>query len=45
MALIGQYLLKGDGLTQYSPTFPRGGLAALFVIQALQRVGSTPPIP
>ena len=43
MALIGQYFLKGDGLTQYSPTFPRGGLAALLVIQALQRVGSTPP--
>ena len=42
-ALVGQYFLKGDGLTQFSMTFPRGGLAATFVLQALQRVGSTPP--
>jgi len=42
-ALIGQYFLKGDGLNQFSMTFPRGGLAATFVLQALQRVGPTPP--
>ena len=36
----GFYFHKGDGSTQYSPTFPRGGLSATFVAQILQLVGS-----
>jgi hypothetical protein len=39
--MIGSYFLKGDGSTQYSPTFPRGGLAATFSVQVLQRVGTS----
>lgn len=42
--LIGTYFFKGDGSTQYSVTFPRGGLAGLFVLQALQKVGTTPSL-
>lgn len=38
--LNGFYFVKGDGSTQYSPTFPRGGLSATFVAQILQLVGS-----
>jgi hypothetical protein len=38
--LNGQYFFKGDGSTQHSPTFPRGGLAATFLAQILQLVGS-----
>ena len=38
--LVGFYFHKGDGSTQYSPPFPRGGLAATFVVQVLQLVGS-----
>ena len=38
--LVGFYFFKGDGSTQYSPPFPRGGLAATFVVQVLQLVGS-----
>ena len=39
--LVGNYFLRGDGSTQYSPTFPRGGLAASFRVQALQRIGTS----
>jgi len=38
--LVGYYFVKGDASTQYSPTFPRGGLSATFVVQVLQLVGS-----
>lgn len=40
--ILGEYFFKGDGSTQYSFTFPRGGLAATFVLQVLQKVGTTP---
>jgi hypothetical protein len=39
--MIGFYFLKGDGSSQFSPTFPRGGLAATFSVQVLQRIGSS----
>ena len=42
--IVGEYFFKGDGSTQYSFTFPRGGLAATFVLQALQKVGTTPSL-
>ena len=42
--LVGFYIFKGDGSTQYSPSFPRQGLAATFLAQALQRVGTTPSL-
>ena len=38
--LVGFYVLKGDGSAVYSPSFPRGGLAANFSTQILQLVGS-----
>jgi len=41
--IIGEVISKGDGTTQYSMTFPRAGLAATFIINVLQRIGSTPP--
>jgi hypothetical protein len=42
--LIGSYIVKGDGGTQYSPSFPRGGLSATFRVQTTQRVGGTPSL-
>jgi hypothetical protein len=36
---LGDYIHKGNGAT-YSPTFPRGGLAALFTASVLQLVGT-----
>ncbi len=32
--LVGQYFMRfGAGVYQYSPTFPRGGLSAVFAIE------------
>jgi hypothetical protein len=41
--LRGFYFVKGDGNVQYSPTYSRGGLSAKFLMETLQKVGSTPP--
>lgn len=38
--LVGFYFFKGDGSTQYSPTFSRKGMSATFIVQVLQLVGS-----
>jgi hypothetical protein len=38
--LTGFYVLRGTGTTKYSPTFPRGGLAANFQVQVLDLIGS-----
>jgi len=38
--LTGFYVLKGGGVMKVTPTFPRGGLSATFVIQVLELVGS-----
>ena len=38
--LTGFYVLKGTGATKYSPTFPRGGLAANFEVEVLDLIGS-----
>jgi hypothetical protein len=38
--LTGFYVLKGTGAPKYTPTFPRGGLAANFAVQVLDLVGS-----
>jgi hypothetical protein len=35
MPIIGFYYRKGTGVPQYSPTFPRGGNAALFAVEIL----------
>ena len=37
--LIGQYIQKLSGLTQFSPPFPRGGQGALFAIEVLSAPG------
>jgi hypothetical protein len=39
--LVGGYYRKGTGVTQYSPTFGRGGNAALFSVEILDCDGST----
>jgi len=38
--LLGQYLFKGGGITIYGPTFPRGGLGAIFTACILQMLGT-----
>ena len=38
--LIGQYIHKGGGVTLYSPSFPRGGLGAIFSATCLQLLGA-----
>lgn len=38
--LTGFYVLKGSGGAKVTPTFPRGGLSATFLIQVLDLVGS-----
>lgn len=40
----GFYFVKGDGNVQYSPTYNRGGLAAKFLFEILQKVGTTPQL-
>ena len=37
--IIGSYIHKGSGAT-YSPTFPRGGLSAVFTASVLQLIGA-----
>ena len=40
MALIGQWVFKAGGTTMYSPSFPRGGLGAVFNATTLAQIGS-----
>ncbi len=37
--LIGRYIQKLSGLTQFSPPFPRGGQGALFSLEILSAPG------
>jgi hypothetical protein len=39
--IIGQYIQRLTGLTQYSPPFPRGGQGALLSIDVFDVVGGT----
>jgi hypothetical protein len=40
--LVGQYFMRfGAGVTQYSPSFPRGGEAAVFSIEILALISGT----
>ena len=41
--LDGFYFVKGDGSTQYSGSFPRQALNAIFNAMAVQKIGATPP--
>ena len=38
--LIGQWIFKAGGITMYGPSFPRGGLAAIFSATTLAKLGS-----
>ena len=40
--LDGFYVIKGDGLTQYTRSFSRRALNALFSALAVSKVGTTP---
>ena len=40
----GFYFVKGDGSTQYSGTFSRQALNALFAALATQKIGTTPSL-
>ena len=40
--LVGQYFMRfGAGVYQYSPTFPRGGLSAVFAIEIFALVAGS----
>lgn len=38
--LTGFFILKAAGSAKYTPSFPRGGLAAVFSVQVFELVGS-----
>jgi len=38
--IVGTWIFKGSGNTQYSPEFPRGSLAAVFSADVLNLIGS-----
>ncbi len=40
--LVGQYLMRfGAGVYQHSPTFPRGGLSAVFAIEVFALIAGS----
>lgn len=39
--MVGDYFIRFGGGDQFSPTFPRGGLAAVFAIEVLAIMAST----